>query len=60
MKPDAGLRIGLYGLRAVAAEIDADCEEGYHSSSEHYCYMTSKQFGDLPSHVIGYLEAVAR
>ena len=58
MNPDDGFRIGLYGLRSIAPEIGA--EEGYGGSSEHYCYMTSDRFGDLPSQLVGYLEAVAR
>jgi hypothetical protein len=60
MNPDAGLGLGVYGLRSIAPTIGANCEQGLAFASENYCYLTSDRFGDLPSQLIGYLEAVAR
>lgn len=58
MNSDESLRIGLYGLRSIGAELGAECSAAF--ASEHYCYLTSDRFDDLPSLVVGYLEAVAR
>ncbi len=47
---------GLYGLRPAAARMGARCGPG---GSERYCVMASDRFTDLPSLLVGYLEAMS-
>lgn len=50
---------GLHGLRALTLAIGGTCFESTYFASEHYCVLRSDRYVDLPSLIVGYMEALA-
>jgi hypothetical protein len=56
--PAGDTAAGLYGLRAIAERLGAQCLQGGPVRSERTCLISSPRHADLPALIVAYLEAL--